>query len=235
MVLPDTVLEPIVPVRDRCLSVAEPFEALLPDGGLRRGHVVGCSGPAAMSLATGLLAHPVQAGSWLAVVGVPMLGLEAVAEMGVPLERVVGIEAGAGPSTWAERVAAAIDGFELVLTRPPAGADRYLRKVGTRLQARGAVLVPIGPVTPGIGCDIELTTSSVEWVGADAGAGHLMARRAQVRSGGRRVPRPVEADLLLPGPDGRIGPDRGRHDVDTSDVPVSDVSVADVMVLDRAG
>lgn len=220
-------LQPIVPVRDRCFPVAEVYESLLPDGGLRRGHVVGCGGPAAMSLAMGLLAHPVSAGSWVAVVGVPMLGLEAVAEMGVSLERVVGVDAGAGPSAWAERVAAAIDGFEFVLTRPPAGADRYLRKIGNRLQARGAVLVPVGPVTPGIACDVELTTTSVDWIGIDGGAGHLMARRAHVRSGGRRMPRPVEAELLLPGPDGRV--DR------IEPVVTAAPDVSGVLVLDRAG
>lgn len=232
MVLPE--LDPIVPVRDRCLPVAEAYEPLLPDGGLRRGHVVGCGGPAAMSLALGLLARPVSAGSWLAVVGVPMLGLEAVAEMGVPLERVVGVDAGSGPSVWAERVAAAIDGFECVLTRPPVGADRYLRKVTNRMQARGAVLVPVGPVAPGLACDVELTTTSTEWAGVDGGAGHLMARRARVRSGGRRMPRPVEVELLLPGPDGRV---ESRNDRVAHDPVVGPAGSrpADVLVLDRAG
>ena len=183
-----------------------------------------------MSLALGLLARPVASGSWLAVVGVPMLGVEAVGEMGVPLERVVGVDAGSGPSAWAERIAAVIDGFELVLTRPPAGADRVLRKIASRLQARGAVLVPVGPSTPGVACDIELTTTSVDWLGLDGGAGHLVARRARVRAGGRRLPRPVETELLLPGPDGRV-------------VPIPDVAVSsdqrphasEMIALDRAG
>lgn len=229
------MLTPIVPVRDRCLPVDDALASLLPDGGLRRGHVVGCGGPAAVSLAVGLTASAVSAGSWLAVVGVPMIGVEAVAEMGVPLERVVSVDVGGGPGEWAERVAAAIDGFEVVLTRPPAGAERYVRKVGHRLQARGAVLVPVGPTTPGISCDVELSTVAVEWVGTGRGAGHLVGRSARVRSGGRRMPRPVEADLWLPGPDGRIAR-REPGVVDSDGIDARSTGAHDeVLVLDRAG
>ena len=235
--LPDAVLTPIVPVRDRCLPVDDAFVPFLPDGGLRRGHVVGCGGPAAVSLAIGLAAGAVSAGSWLAVVGVPMIGVEAVAEMGVPLERVVSVDVVGGPGAWAERVAAAIDGFELVLTRPPAGAERYLRKIGHRLQARGAVLLPVGPTSPGVSCDIELSTLDAEWVGADRGAGHLVGRLASVRSGGRRMPRAVEVEMWLPGPDGRVVP---REPVATSEfAAVHHAGRADVsdegMVFDRVG
>ena len=62
---------------------------MLPDAGLVRGRVVGCTGPAAMSLALALAARATVTGSWLAAVGVPMLGVEAVAELGVPLSRLV--------------------------------------------------------------------------------------------------------------------------------------------------
>lgn len=228
-------LATVVPARDRCLPVDEPFEPLLPDGGLRRGHVVGCGGVAAMSLALGLVARPVAAGSWLAVVGVPMLGIEAVAETGVPLDRVVAVDVGGGPGEWAERVAAAIDGFEVVLTRLPAGAHRHLRKVGHRLQARGGVLVPVSPGGPPPACDVELTTRSVEWSGADRGAGHLVGRRARIRSGGRRMPRPVEVDLWLPGPDGRVSIARPAGHLGAVAAGAAEHEPVEVVALDRAG
>ena len=197
-------IAPLVPARDRCLPVDEAFASLLTDDGLRRGHVVGCTGPAAMTLAVALAARSVVAGSWLAVVGVPMLGAEAAAELGVPLARVVQVDVDGGPGVWAERVGAAADGFDVVLTRPPPGADRVLRKVRTRLQARGVVLFAVGPTSAGCSCDVEFTTTSVEWAGLGQGSGHLLGRRATVRSGGRRIPRPFECELWLPGPDGRV-------------------------------
>ncbi|MEO6654130.1 MAG: hypothetical protein ABIP17_15905 [Ilumatobacteraceae bacterium] len=194
----------ILPVRDRCLPVDEAFTSMLPDAGLVRGRVVGCTGPAAISLALSLGSRAATTGAWLAVVGVPMLGVEAACELGVPLERLVMVDTDARPATWAERIGAAADGFDLILTQPPPGADRVVRKVRQRLQARGVVLLAVGPTTPGISCDIEFSTTAVEWAGVGLGHGSLMGRRAMVRVGGRRMPRSVERELWLPGPHGRV-------------------------------
>lgn len=159
-----------------------------------------------MTLAAAVATRSVISGSWLAVVGVPMLGLEACDELGLPLARIVHVAVDGGPSVWAERVAAAVDGFDVVLTRPPAGAERVIRKVRTRLQARGAVLIAVSPASSTVSCDIEFGTVSVDWTGVANGSGRLVARRATVRCGGRRVPLPVERELWLPGPDGRVVP-----------------------------
>ena len=126
-------------------------------------------------------------------------------DLGVPLGRVVVVGVDGGPSVWAERVAAAADGFELVVTHPPVGAERVVRRVRQRLQSNGVVLVAVDPATvPSMGCDLDLVTSRIAWHGIGQGAGHLVARRALVKVGGRRSPRPVERELLLPGPDGRV-------------------------------
>lgn len=208
-------LASIVPARDRCVPVDEAFASMLPDAGLVRGRVVGCTGPAAMSLALALAARATTTGSWLAVVGVPMLGVEAVAELGVPLSRLVAIDSDGRPAVWAERVGVAADGFDLILTRPPAGAERVVRKVRQRLQARGVVLIAVGSSSPGISCDVEFSTTAVGWAGLGDGHGALAGRRATVRVGGRRVPRPIERELWLPGPDGRVAVVPDRHgDVD---------------------
>jgi len=205
---------------------------MLPDAGLVRGRVVGCTGPAAMSLALSLGSRAAATGAWLAVVGVPMLGVEAAGELGVPLERLVMVDTDARPATWAERVGAAADGFDLILTRPPAGAERVVRKVRQRLQARGVVLLAVGPTTPGISCDVEFSTTSVEWAGAGTGHGSLMGRRAMVRVGGRRMPRSVERELWLPGPHGRV------EAATRPGEPFGDASspeITPVAVLSRAG
>jgi hypothetical protein len=228
-------LASIIPTRDRCLPVDEAFVSMLPDAGLARGRVVGCAGPAAMSLAVALAARAAATGSWLAAVGVPMLGIEAVAELGVPLERLVAIESDGRPAAWGERVMAATDGFDLILTRPPSGAERVVRRIRQRLQARGVVLFAVGPSSPGVSCDVEFTTTEVAWVGLGDGHGSLLGRRAIVRVGGRRVPRPVERALWLPGPSGRVEvvTDRSHHERDhhTGDHH----NGATVPVLERVG
>jgi hypothetical protein len=199
-----TTLPALVPVGDRCLPVDEALAALLPDAGLQRGRVLGCSGVAAWSLAFGLISRAVSTGSWVAVVGAADVGLEAAAELDVPLARTVLVDVDGGASMWAERVAAAADGFELIVTCPPVGAERVARRVRQRLQSRGVVLIAVSPTSSHLGCDLELTTKSVAWAGIGQGVGRLMARRVTVEVGGRRMPRPVSGELLLPGPDGRM-------------------------------
>ena len=194
----------IVPAGERCLPLDDAFAALVPGGGLRRGSVVGCVGPASVTLACAIAARSVTTGSWLAMVGASMCNAETAAELGVPLRRVIHVDAGKSPKQWAERVAAAVDGFDLVMTRPPAGAERQLRQVRIRLQSRGAVLIAVDARRLDISCDVEFSTTSIEWAGLGAGHGHLIARRATVECAGRRVPRPVSGEFWLPGPGGRV-------------------------------
>lgn len=205
---PITTLATAVPARDRTIPVDEPLGSLLPDGGLQRGRIVGCDGPAAVSVACALVAGAARAGSWVLLLGAPMIGLEALDELGVPLRRVVAIETDASPTGWAERLAAAADGFELILTVPPRGAERVERKVRQRLQARGVVLVtigdPAGASTRTLGCDVTISTSVPRWVGIGPGHGRLAARELDVVVGGRRAPRSVRRSLWLPGPDGAM-------------------------------
>jgi hypothetical protein len=198
-----TTVDSLVPARDRCLPVDEVLAPMLPDAGLQRGRVVGCSGLAAWSLTLALISRAASTGSWVAFVGAPMVGLEAAAEFGLPLGRVVLVAVDGSPSVWAERVAAAADGFELIVTCPPAGAERVARRVRQRLQARGVVLLAVSPSAPSLACDLEVRSTSVAWAGIGQGSGYLMARRVTVQVGGRRVPRPVERELLLPCPNGR--------------------------------
>jgi hypothetical protein len=202
-----TSLSQLVPARDRTVEVEPALSGLFPDGGLHRGHVVSCRGVAARTLALALAARPVESGAWLAIVGVPDFGVEAAIEHGIAPERVVGVDVGT-PAEWADRLAAASDGFEVLLTTPPSGAERHMRKLRQRLTARGNILFTIrsGRAVGGeqVGSDIDLTTSGATWVGIGKGHGRLVARRVTIRSSGRRVPRPVTLECWLPGPDGRV-------------------------------
>lgn len=199
---PVTTLGAAVPTRDRTIQVDEPLGSMLPDGGLQRGRIVGCGGPAAVSLAGAIVAGAARAGSWVLLLGAPAVGLESLAELGAPLHRVVSVDTEARPASWAERLAAAVDGFELILTVPPRGADRVERKVRQRVQARGAIVLAVGGAS--LGSDLTFTTGSPRWAGIGHGHGRLVARQVDVELGGRRVPRPVRRTLWLPAPDGRM-------------------------------
>jgi hypothetical protein len=204
-----TTLAHMVPRHERVLPVDEVITSLFPAAGLQRGHMVACSGSAATSLAFAVVARAATAGAWVAAVGLPTLGVEAAAEAGLPLARLVlvDIDQSQPAVSWAERIGAAADGFEIILTCPPPGAERMVRKVRQRLQARGAVLVVIFPAhqSERFACDVELVTSTVEWLGIGSGHGGLVGRRVAITSHGRRSPRPVHTELWLPGPDGRAG------------------------------
>jgi hypothetical protein len=191
--------------RNRILPIVDPLATLLPDGGLVRGKAVVCGGAAAMSLAVSLAVAATASGSWLAVVGVPTLGLEAAEEFGIPLERVVGVDLTSDDSErWAELVAATFDGFEVVITAVPRRLNAVLaRRVQARMQSRQAVMIAIGEPDP-FSADVELHAGEPRWEGVAAGWGHLRGRRVVVSSSGRRVPRPHEVSLWLPGADGSV-------------------------------
>jgi hypothetical protein len=192
--------------RQRTLPVADPLLPLLPDGGLTRGRTITCRGIAATSLSLALTAAATGAGAWLAVVDVPWLGVEAAAELGVPLERLVRI---ASPSpgdggAWADVVAAVLDGFEVVVTRVPRRINAgMLRRVQARVQAREGVLLAVGDPGP-LGVDLAMEAARPVWEGVGRGDGHLRGRRVTVVASGRRIPRPRRTELWLPGPGGGI-------------------------------
>lgn len=195
---------PTTLARQRTLPVADPLLPLLPEGGLVRGRAVACQGLAATSLTLALAAGATQAGAWLAVVDVPWLGVEAAAELGVPLERLVRVEAPGDAGAWADLVAAVVDGFELVVTRVPRRINAgVLRRVQSRVQAREAVLLALGDPGP-LAVDVAMTASAAEWDGVEQGAGYLRGRRVTVAASGRRIPRPRHAELWLPGPGGGV-------------------------------
>lgn len=197
---------PTTPARQRTLPVAEPLAPLFPDGALVRGRAIACRGAAATSLALALAAEPAAAGSWVAVIDVPWLGVEAAAELGLPLERLVRIDPGSG-SSWADLVAAALDGFEVVVTSVPRRVPAAVaRRVQARLQAREGVLLTVGGSGSSGPVPVELTVEATApvWEGVEQGWGCLRGRRVTVVSSGRRVPRPRRADVWLPGPGGGV-------------------------------
>src|SRR6187431_1573566 len=120
-------VEPTALAHEQTMPVAEGLAELFVERALVRGRTLACTGPAGTSAAMELVAAAVVAGSLLAVVDVPTFGLDAASEAGIPLERVVaiattlpgtspGASTGNGAAGWVEVMAAAVDGFDLVLS-----------------------------------------------------------------------------------------------------------------------
>ncbi|MGH9007406.1 MAG: hypothetical protein ACRDV6_06810, partial [Acidimicrobiales bacterium] len=139
-----------------------------------------------------------------AVIGLPDLGLEAAAAMGVDLARVALVpDPGTG---WASVAAAALDALDIVVLRPPRrcrAADAH--RLAGRARERGSVLVLAGPGGWPERPDLELAAQVEDWEGLGQGAGTLRRRRGRVVVSGRRAAgRPIVVPCWLPGPDGRL-------------------------------
>jgi hypothetical protein len=181
------------------LPVLPALRGLLPGGGLHRGSVVTSADWGLLSL--GLVAGAVADGAWCAVVGVPVIGMRAAAEAGVDPDRVL-LVAEPGPH-WPQVVASLLDGFDIVLLRPPDQPSASLRrKLEAAARRYGSVLVVAGDWP---GAQSRLLVTDAEWTGIGTGHGRLHARRVRVSASGRGAgERPRSAWLWLPGPDGAV-------------------------------
>ena len=201
-------IRPVTLARDQILPVAPPFEELLPGAGLRRGGTVSVTATGVgggTSLALALVAEASRAGSWMAAVGLPSLGLVAADEAGVALERLVLVRA-PERADWGSVVAALVDGFDLLLLHAGRGGVRPVdaRKLVARARERGTVLVQLGPGWEGE-ADLSLRIVDARWEGLDDGYGHLLARRITLEVAGRgAAARPRRHQLWLPARDGPV-------------------------------
>jgi hypothetical protein len=208
-------VSPITLAGEQILPVPSEMEDLFPDRGLVRGRILSCCGPAATATTLAVVAPAVVAGSWLAVIDVPTLGLDAASELGVPLDRIVAVDSG-GIDCWADVVVAASDGFDLVITRVPDKLRAQVaRTLPTRLRRHGTVMIVLG-APGGLGCDGVIDTTRSVWEGLGQGHGHLGRRTVDIQVTGRRYPghhhRTVDFDSHRAGhPAGHPGSHPGSH------------------------
>ena len=198
----------------------EALSPLLPEGNIRRGTVVTVCGHGSVTLAVALAAETSRRGSWVAAVGMADLGVSALAERGVDLERwaLVDLPAGArGRGGWdgslaADVLGAVVGGFDLVLLGPAiqvAGATE--RRLLARMREHGTSLIcalggdASGDIAAGLQPELRMTIERTLWTGIDAGHGRLLARQAEVIVGGRgAASRPRRTLVWLPSEDGQV-------------------------------
>jgi hypothetical protein len=188
---------------ERLLPVLPGLQPLLPGQGLRRGTTVAVARSVALALA--LVAGASAAGSWVAAVGLPDLGIVAAAETGIALERLALVPT-PGARAWPTVVAALLDAVDVVLVRSPAGLpSAQARRLAARAREHGAVLVPLGAWSEP--ADLRLAVTASAWIGLGQGHGSLRARRAEVVATGRgAATRERRVLLWLPSPSGTITP-----------------------------
>ena len=187
---------------ERVLHVHPTLAPVFPDGGLRRGSIIACTGQGAWSGALALTATASQSGSWAAVVGLGALGLAAAAEWGLALDRVIGIP-DVPASQSATVLAALVDSVDLVLIDGASVRAGEARRISARLVQRGGVLVLVERVG-GFSADITCDFSTETWEGLGDGYGRLTARHAQLRVAGRRLGRERRLHLQFPAATGSI-------------------------------
>ena len=199
---------------ERRIPVEGALAPLLPEGSIRRGTAVAVGGHGSMTLATALAAEASQRGSWVAAVGMADLGVAALAERGIDLDRWALVDlpaAGRHSSTAADVLGAAVGGFDLVLLGPATRvAGVTARRLLARMREHGASLIcALGgastDIVSGLQPEVRLMIEQTRWTGIDGGHGRLMARRAEVTVGGRgAASRPRRMLVWLPSEDGRV-------------------------------
>ncbi|HEY5515274.1 MAG TPA: hypothetical protein VIK12_03605 [Pengzhenrongella sp.] len=166
---------------------------LLPEGALHRGGTLVVIGSTSLVLA--LVARASREGSWVAVVGLPRVGVLAAQQAGVELDRLA-LVPHPGPDA-PTVLAALLDGVDLVIVGAGAAlADSDRRRLMARARERGAVLLSTEPWP---GAHLVLIAEPAGWTGLGAGYGHLRSHRLTVTCGGRgRAGRAVLAEVVLP-------------------------------------
>jgi hypothetical protein len=197
-------LRPVALASTRRLPLGEPWRALVPDGGLRRGSTVvvqAAPGWGGLSLALSLVSEASARGHWAGVVGVDDPGVAAIADLGVDLRRVLFVPRPRG--AWAESAADLLDGVDLLVVRPPSRpAHAAARRLMERARERSTVLIALAEPTTSwpVPADLSLVVTHVRWVTSS----HLDERHLTVRVVGRgAAARASEHLVVLPDRQGR--------------------------------
>jgi hypothetical protein len=156
------------------------LENLLPDSGLRVGSAYSIS--PSPSLLGALLAPPSQKGSWCAIIGMPTIGVEAMSDLGVDLERLVLVP---DPGQrWLTVATALSEVIPIIAVHPRSRvADADVARLNARLRDRGCTLLVTAPWPQS---EATIKVEATEWHGLGSGWGLLSDRTVTLRASGRR-------------------------------------------------
>ena len=182
-------------LEEQGFPVLPQLRSLVPRG-LRRGTVYSIAGSTTLALA--LVAEASRQGEWCGILGEPDVGVEAAADWGIALDRLVCVADAA--ERWVTTLAAMTDVLSLVIARPPRGLRSLTPAESSRLsarlrQSRSSVLI-LGEWPEAEG---SLRVASTQWSGLGSGHGNLGSRRMRIevraKNGGGG---PRQATLEIP-------------------------------------
>lgn len=165
---------------DQGLPTRAELSGLLPGGALRKGAMYAVHGSA--SLAVALLAEASRSGAWCGIIGLPDLGLEGAARLGLALDRCILIPH-AGPQSLS--IVHTLSEVLTVMLLGPSVRPRpgEVERLSARLRDHGAALIVTG-TWPRTASTLRVTRS--RWHGLGTGHGMLTMRDLTVRSEDRR-------------------------------------------------
>jgi hypothetical protein len=174
------------PLRTGETGLPTPFELrpLLPGGALRKGATTSVQGSAQLALA--LLSAASQSGAWCGAIGLPNLGIEAAATLGLRLDRFVLVPQ---PGTQALTVTGMLGEVlsALILHPPQHTRPSDIERLAAKLREHDTALIVLGDWPRS---DSFLHVTASRWSGLGQGFGLLETHDLTVRSldrrGGRR-------------------------------------------------
>ncbi|GAB3598669.1 hypothetical protein [Microbacterium tumbae] len=173
------------------------LEGLLPGPGLRAGSAYSIS--PSPSLLGALLAAPSRQGAWCAVIGMPHLGVEAMAALGVDLSRLILVP---DPGErWLSAASALSEVVPLIGVHPRSRvSDADVQRLGARLRDRSCTLLVTARWPQS---EATIRVEDIEWHGLGEGWGLLADRTVTLRASSRRQS-PHSVRVRLPGALGRV-------------------------------
>ena len=127
---------------ERLLPVADELAPLLTQPGLVPGSALAAQGPGALTLATAFAAEVSRTGGWVTAVGLGRMGVSAVAERGVSLDRWVFVDEPGDAA--AEVLNALVGNVDVILLAAGVRlAAAHSRRLRTRLRERGTVVIEV--------------------------------------------------------------------------------------------
>jgi hypothetical protein len=177
---------------ERSLPMLDGLRAVLPTG-LRAGATYSVTGSTSLALA--LLAGPSQQGSWCGVLGLPHLGTEAAAGLGIELDRLVLVPDPG--SRWLTVAAAMAEVLGVIVAAPARVTPAEASRLAARLRQRESTLIVLGP-WPQADAVLHATTNA--WTGIGRGHGHLTSRQLRIETtprGGRARSRVITLGSAL--------------------------------------
>lgn len=187
--------------RDRHgFPVLPEVSSLFTRGCLEHGNVYHCDGPGALSMACALVSAATQANRWAVFVNLSFLNMDAAADLGVALHRVVSVQCPASLSAQhrAHVLGALVEGSDLVVVNNPQCSPSGARSVVTRAKRSGATVLILGEHCFSV--DVKVSTHVRKWNFDD----RLLSRSLAVQVHHQRTQQKSSAHVALPNDAGAV-------------------------------